>query len=183
VTSVKHSGVVRPPIEVPCWSAWSTLPVGETALLQSGWDSKLSDEESPEILFLCVHNAGSAMAAGFARLSREPVVVHSAGRPGETLNLRREVIGKGIDITSESPRKLTDEMGLTRRLVTMGCARVSRYPVSVRGLERWIAGKESMKFVRFVTILNGEFETSSPIFLVEIPKERKPWRQRMGRPA
>ena len=45
--------------------------------------------ERPEILFLCVHNAGrSQMAAAFAReIGGERIVVHSAGSaPGETLN-------------------------------------------------------------------------------------------------
>jgi len=81
----------------------------------------------PEILFLCVHNAGrSQMAAGFARtLGANRVVVHSAGSaPGETLNpaVVEVMKEKGIDITSESPRKLTDEMGLNADvIVTMGC--------------------------------------------------------------
>ncbi|MGA2969613.1 MAG: arsenate reductase ArsC [Acidimicrobiales bacterium] len=81
----------------------------------------------PEILFLCVHNAGrSQMAAGFARtLGGNRVVVHSAGSaPGETLNpaVVEVMKEKGIDITSESPRKLTDEMGLNADvIVTMGC--------------------------------------------------------------
>jgi arsenate reductase (thioredoxin) len=81
----------------------------------------------PEILFLCVHNAGrSQMAAAFADdIGRGRVVVNSAGSaPGERLNpvvveAMREV---GLDITNESPRTLTDEMG--RRadvIVTMGC--------------------------------------------------------------
>jgi arsenate reductase len=81
----------------------------------------------PEILFLCVHNAGrSQMAAAFAReLGGGRVVVYSAGSdPGEVLNpavveAMKEV---GLDISNESPKKLTDEMG--RRadvIVTMGC--------------------------------------------------------------
>jgi protein-tyrosine-phosphatase len=81
----------------------------------------------PEILFLCVHNAGrSQMAAGFARaIGGDRLSVHSAGSaPGETLNsavvdAMRE---KGIDISNESPRKLTDEMGRSADvIVTMGC--------------------------------------------------------------
>ncbi|MGD0692170.1 MAG: hypothetical protein ABSA22_07485, partial [Acidimicrobiales bacterium] len=43
----------------------------------------------PEILFLCVHNAGrSQIAAAFARqIGGDQVVVHSAGSdPGEKLN-------------------------------------------------------------------------------------------------
>jgi protein-tyrosine-phosphatase len=83
--------------------------------------------ERPEILFLCVHNAGrSQMAAGFARhIGGDRIVVHSAGSaPGETLN--RAVVTamkeKGIDISNESPRKLTDEMGRSADvIITMGC--------------------------------------------------------------
>lgn len=83
--------------------------------------------DRPEILFLCVHNAGrSQMAAAFARdIGGDRVVIHSAGSaPGETLNpavvaVMRE---KGIDISNESPRKLTEEMGLSADvIVTMGC--------------------------------------------------------------
>jgi protein-tyrosine-phosphatase len=83
--------------------------------------------DRPEILFLCVHNAGrSQMAAAFARsLGGDRIVVHSAGsEPGVALHpavvdAMREA---GLDISGESPRKLTDEMG--RRadvVVTMGC--------------------------------------------------------------
>ena len=83
--------------------------------------------DRPEILFLCVHNAGrSQMAAGFARqIGAERIVVHSAGSaPGEALNptvvdAMRE---KGIDLHDETPRKLTNEMGSSADvIVTMGC--------------------------------------------------------------
>jgi arsenate reductase len=81
----------------------------------------------PEMLFICVHNAGrSQMAAAFAReLGGEGVVVHSAGSdPGESLNpaVVQAMLEKGIDIAHESPHRLTDEVG--RRadvIVTMGC--------------------------------------------------------------
>jgi protein-tyrosine-phosphatase len=66
------------------------------------------------------------MAAAFARkLGGDRVVVHSAGSaPGEMLNSAViEVMAEsGIDITGESPRKLTDEMGRSADvIVTMGC--------------------------------------------------------------
>jgi|SRR5665213_232064 len=83
--------------------------------------------ERPEVLFLCVHNAGrSQMAAAFAReLGGNDVVVHSAGSaPGETLNpaVVEVMTEKGIDISNEAPRKLTDEMGRHADvIVTMGC--------------------------------------------------------------
>lgn len=87
----------------------------------------MSKDGKPEILFLCVHNAGrSQMAAAFARrLGGERVIVHSAGTsPGERLNpavveVMRE---RGIDITDEVPRALTDAMGRDADvIVTMGC--------------------------------------------------------------
>lgn len=81
----------------------------------------------PEILFLCVHNAGrSQMAAAFAReIGEDRVVVRSAGSaPGEILNpavvsAMHEV---DIDISNESPRQFTLEMGNRADVVvTMGC--------------------------------------------------------------
>lgn len=87
----------------------------------------MNKTKKPEILFLCVHNAGrSQMAAGFARsLAGDKVVIHSAGTaPGETLNpsvieVMRE---KGIDITDQKPQVLTEDMGLQSDvIITMGC--------------------------------------------------------------
>src|SRR5579862_3964106 len=83
--------------------------------------------ERPEVLFLCVHNAGrSQMAAALlARYGGDRVVVHSAGSdPGEKLNpaVVDAMAEVGIDITGERPKQLTDEMA--RRadvIVTMGC--------------------------------------------------------------
>jgi len=89
--------------------------------------STMNESKRPEILFLCVHNAGrSQMAAGFARqLGGDRVVVHSAGTaPGDQLNpavveVMRE---KGIDITSQTPQVLTDAMGRSSDvIITMGC--------------------------------------------------------------
>ncbi|MGC1418651.1 MAG: arsenate reductase ArsC [Acidimicrobiales bacterium] len=83
--------------------------------------------DRPEILFLCVHNAGrSQMAAAFARtLGGERVLIRSAGSaPGEVLNpaVVKVMEEKGIDISHESPRRLTMEMGLSADvIVTMGC--------------------------------------------------------------
>jgi len=66
------------------------------------------------------------MAAAFAReIGGDRVVIHSAGSaPGETLNsaVVAVMMEKGIDISSETPRMLTDEMGLSADVVvTMGC--------------------------------------------------------------
>ncbi len=87
----------------------------------------------PAVLFLCVHNAGrSQMAASLmARHGGDRVIVHSAGSsPGETLNPAVvAAMGEwGVDISTERPKKLTDE---TARdvdvIVTMGCGDSCRF--------------------------------------------------------
>jgi arsenate reductase (thioredoxin) len=83
--------------------------------------------ERPEVLFLCVHNAGrSQMAAALlARRAGDRIVVHSAGSaPGEVLNeaVVAAMAELGIDISAEKPKKLTDDMGKSADvIVTMGC--------------------------------------------------------------
>jgi protein-tyrosine-phosphatase len=87
----------------------------------------MSATRRPEILFLCVHNAGrSQMAAAFARaLGGDDVVIHSAGSdPSATLNsaVIEAMKEDGIDLSGELPKALTEEMA--RRsdvIVTMGC--------------------------------------------------------------
>jgi arsenate reductase len=81
----------------------------------------------PEVLFLCVHNAGrSQMAAALlAARAGGRIGVHSAGSaPGETLNpaVVAAMAEVGVDIAGERPKGLTDEAA--RRadvIVTMGC--------------------------------------------------------------
>ncbi len=81
----------------------------------------------PEVLFLCVHNAGrSQMAAALlSRRAGDRVVVHSAGSaPGDVLNPAVVVAMAevGIDISTQKPKPLTDEMALRADvIVTMGC--------------------------------------------------------------
>jgi protein-tyrosine-phosphatase len=83
--------------------------------------------DRPEVLFLCVHNAGrSQMAAALlARYGGDRLVVHSAGSdPGERLNpsVVAAMAEVGVDITGERPKKLTEEMALrSDAIVTMGC--------------------------------------------------------------
>jgi arsenate reductase len=73
-------------------------------------------KDVPEVLFVCVHNAGrSQMAAGLLKLrSQGRIHVRSAGSaPAEEL---------GIDMTEEFPKPLTDEVVRAADVViTMGC--------------------------------------------------------------
>ncbi|MGH2690027.1 MAG: arsenate reductase ArsC [Actinomycetota bacterium] len=83
--------------------------------------------ERPEVLFVCVHNAGrSQMAAALLDdLARGRVVVRSAGSaPADTVNpLVVEALAEvGLDITREFPKPLTDEaVRASDVVVTMGC--------------------------------------------------------------
>jgi arsenate reductase (thioredoxin) len=83
--------------------------------------------EAPEVLFVCVHNAGrSQMAAALLERKAEGRVrVISAGtEPADRLNpavveAMREI---GIDISAERPKRLED--GMVREsdvVITMGC--------------------------------------------------------------
>ena len=82
---------------------------------------------TPEVLFLCVHNAGRSQmgAALLRRAAAGRIVVHSAGSaPGEQLNpgVVAALAEWDIDITGEAPVKLTDEMARSADvIVTMGC--------------------------------------------------------------
>jgi arsenate reductase len=84
-------------------------------------------KDMPEVLFVCVHNAGrSQMAAGLVKLrSGGRIHVRSAGStPAEEINpnvlLAMEELG--IDMSEEFPKPLTDEVVRAADVViTMGC--------------------------------------------------------------
>ena len=84
-------------------------------------------KEQPEVLFVCVHNAGrSQMAAGLVRLRSEGRVhVRSAGSaPASEINAAvLEVMEEiGVDMGEEFPKPLTDEVVEAADVViTMGC--------------------------------------------------------------
>jgi protein-tyrosine-phosphatase len=84
-------------------------------------------KEQPEVLFVCVHNAGrSQMAAGLVKLRSEGRVhVRSAGSaPGDQVNpaVVRAMTEIGVDMSEEFPKPLTDEVVRAADVViTMGC--------------------------------------------------------------
>ena len=84
-------------------------------------------KEQPEVLFVCVHNAGrSQMAAGLVKLrSHGRIHVRSAGSdPGETVNpaVVEAMSEIGVDMSEEFPKPLTDEVVRAADVViTMGC--------------------------------------------------------------
>jgi arsenate reductase len=81
----------------------------------------------PEVLFVCVHNAGrSQMAAALVKLrSHGRIQVRSAGSaPASELNptVVEAMAEAGIDLSEAFPKPLTDEALRTADVViTMGC--------------------------------------------------------------
>jgi len=83
--------------------------------------------DMPEVLFVCVHNAGrSQMAAGLVRLrSGGRVGVRSAGSdPAEVTNpaVVEAMAEVGVDLSDAFPKALTDEaVRAADVVITMGC--------------------------------------------------------------
>jgi arsenate reductase len=81
----------------------------------------------PEVLFVCVQNAGrSQMAAALLdRLAEGSVHVRSAGSsPGERINpnVVEALSELGVDISKEFPKPITDEVvEAADAVITMGC--------------------------------------------------------------
>jgi arsenate reductase len=90
---------------------------------------------APEVLFVCVHNAGrSQMAAGLLHHHAAGAVhVRSAGSaPAHEINpaVREAMAEIGLDISQEFPKPLTDDVVQAADVViTMGCGDACRiYP-------------------------------------------------------
>jgi arsenate reductase len=84
-------------------------------------------KEMPEVLFVCVQNAGrSQMAAGLLdKLAAGRVHVRSAGSaPADQINpdVRVAMAEVGVDLDKEFPKPLTDEVvRAADAVITMGC--------------------------------------------------------------
>jgi arsenate reductase (thioredoxin) len=84
-------------------------------------------KDAPEVLFVCVHNAGrSQMAAGLVKLRSEGRIhVRSAGSdPTDQINpaVIEAMNEIGVDMSEEFPKPLTDEVVRAADVViTMGC--------------------------------------------------------------
>jgi len=87
----------------------------------------MNPEKNPEVLFVCVHNAGrSQMAAALLdHHAAGRVLVRSAGSaPADELNpaVVEAMAEVGLDISKELPKPLTDDaVSASDIVVTMGC--------------------------------------------------------------
>jgi arsenate reductase len=84
-------------------------------------------KEVPEVLFVCVHNAGrSQMAAGLLdKHARGRVHIRTAGSdPADEINPRvvEAMAEVGVDLSQEFPKPLSDEVvRAADAVITMGC--------------------------------------------------------------
>ncbi len=88
---------------------------------------KLLAKEMPEVLFVCVHNAGRSQMAALltTHLSGGRVHVRSAGSdPADRVNplVVQAMAELGLDMSQEFPKPLTDEVvRAADAVITMGC--------------------------------------------------------------
>jgi arsenate reductase (thioredoxin) len=129
--------------------------------------------ERPEVLFVCVHNAGrSQMAAALLEEKAvDRVVVHSAGStPGETLNpaVVAAMAEFGIDISERKPSRLTEEMGKRADvIVTMGCGDACPVYPDKRYLD-WELPDPAGKSLDEVRAIRDDIETRVEWLLAEL---------------
>ena len=87
----------------------------------------LIPKDQPEVLFVCVHNAGRSQIAALltAQLSGGRVHVRSAGSdPADRVNplVVEAMTELGLDMSAEFPKPLTDEVvRAADAVITMGC--------------------------------------------------------------
>jgi arsenate reductase (thioredoxin) len=120
--------------------------------------------EKPEVLFVCVHNAGrSQMAAGLVKLrSGGRIGVRSAGsEPAATLNpaVVETMAELGVDMREAFPKPLTDEdVRAADVVITMGCGDACRiYPG--KRYEDWQLADPAGQDLQTVRAIRDEIDT------------------------
>jgi protein-tyrosine-phosphatase len=122
-------------------------------------------ETRPEVLFVCVHNAGrSQMAAALlTHHAGERVVVRSAGSaPADSLNpaVVQAMAELGIDLLADGarPKKLTDEaVEASDVVITMGCGDECPFYPGKRYLD-WVLEDRAGQGVDAVRPIRDEIE-------------------------
>jgi protein-tyrosine-phosphatase len=127
----------------------------------------------PEVLFVCVHNAGrSQMAAAFLeRAASGRVVVRSAGsEPADRLNpaVVEAMAEVGIDLSSERPKALQDAAVREADVViTMGCGDACPVYPGVR-YEDWELDDPAGRPVEAVRPIRDEIERRIQVLLDDL---------------
>jgi arsenate reductase len=130
----------------------------------------------PTVLFLCTHNAGrSQMALGyFARFAGDRAIAYSGGSdPADQINPAAvEAMAEvGIDITSQQPKRWTQEMvEAADVVVTMGCGDTCPF-IPGRRYEDWVLPDPAGKPVDEVRPVRDEIERRVRQLLTELQVE------------
>jgi arsenate reductase len=130
-------------------------------------------DEVPEVLFVCVHNAGrSQMAAALLdHHAKGRVRVRSAGsEPADRINPAVvQAMGEvGLDISKELPKGLTDEaVREADAVVTMGCGDACPFYPGVRYLD-WELPDPSGKDLDEVRPIRDEIDRRVRALLAEL---------------
>lgn len=128
---------------------------------------------APEVLFMCVHNAGrSQMAAALLeRHAAGRVIVRSAGSaPAGEVNpsVVAAMAEVGIDISGELPKPLTDEVARAADVVvTMGCGDACTFYPGKRYLD-WALDDPTGKTVAEVRPIRDEVNQHVRALLAEL---------------
>jgi len=135
-------------------------------------DEKIT-KDVPEVLFVCVHNAGrSQMAAGLLNeLAEGRVHVRTAGSdPAEAINPAAvEAMAEvGVDLSQEFPKPLTDEfVRAADAVITMGCGDACPiYPG--KRYEDWELEDPAGKDLEAVCQIRDEIEVRVRVLLAEL---------------
>ena len=129
--------------------------------------------QRPEVLFVCVHNAGrSQMAAALLdRHDNGRIRVRSAGsQPADQLNpavvtVMAEI---GVDLTKSFPKPLADEaVRMADVVVTMGCEDTCPIYPGKRYLD-WDLDDPAGKNIDAVRVIRDEIDTRVRALLVEL---------------
>ena len=130
------------------------------------------------VMFVCVHNAGrSQMAQGFLQhLAGDRVEVRSSGTmPGDQLNPSAvEAMAElGIDISSATPKILTDEdVRASDYVITMGCGdKCPFYPGKI--YLDWVLEDPAGKGVESVRPIRDEIKILVENLVAEIDAKAK----------
>ncbi len=133
-------------------------------------------KDIPEVLFVCVHNAGrSQMAAGLLKLrSNGRIHVRSAGStPIESVNPNAVAAMKeiGVDLSEEFPKPLNDEFVRAADVViTMGCG--DACPIFPgKKYEDWVLDDPADQDLPTVRRIRDEIDTRVQALVAELLPE------------
>lgn len=135
-------------------------------------------KDRPEVLFVCVHNAGrSQMAAALTdHLSGGRVHVRSAGsEPADRINpaVIEAMAEIGLDLSQEFPKPLTDEVvRAADAVITMGCGDACPlYPG--KKYEDWVVDDPAGQSIEKVREIRSDIALRVELLLAElgVPRE------------